>query len=74
MPEYPYPCPQCGQPTWSIDKYIVCDRCLTDLEDDATLLASFEEERRQRQAEPPPAIPLSPDERRERLRELLDSW
>jgi hypothetical protein len=74
MPEHPYPCLQCGQPTWSIDKYIVCDRCLMELEDDASLLAAFEEERRQRRAAQPSAIPLSPDERRERLRDLLDSW
>ena len=72
MPEHPYPCLQCGQPTWSIDKYIVCDRCLMDLADDASLLAAFDEERRR--AAQPSVIPLSPDERRERLRDLLDSW
>jgi hypothetical protein len=74
MPEYPYPCLQGGQSTWSIDKDIVCVQCLTDLEDDPLLLATFEEERRQRGSGRPVAVPLSPDERRERLRELLDSW
>lgn len=74
MPEHPYPCLQCGRPTWNIDKYIVCDQCLMDLEDDPLLLAMFEEERRQRRSIQPLVVPLSPDERRERLRDLLDSW
>jgi hypothetical protein len=73
MPEYPYPCLQCGRPSWGIDKYIVCDRCLGELEDDGDLLSAFEAERRT-WGPTPLSIPLSPDERRERLRELLDTW
>jgi len=73
MPEYPYPRLQCGRPSWSIDRYIVCDQCLAELEEDGDLLSAFEAERRT-WGPPSRTVPLSPDERRERLRELLDSW
>ncbi len=70
-----YPCLGCGRLTESPDKYVVCDRCLFQLEQQLT------DEPRSGGAATPAGqpsstagLPLSPDELDERARRLLDDW
>jgi hypothetical protein len=69
-----YPCIQCGRPTRSIDRYVVCDTCLEELEQsfedgpDATRLVS------DGRAPLSGDGPRAPDEVEASLRRLLDDW
>ena len=74
MPENPYPCLQCGHPTWSIEKYIVCDDCLSAIDADDERHAETTEGRRLGPVAGSLTPPLSSDERRARLRHLINDW
>jgi hypothetical protein len=67
-----YPCLQCGRLTESHDHYVVCDVCLGDLESRLSQSGEIVD------GDSPPLavvpVPLSEDERTERLRRLLDDW
>jgi hypothetical protein len=64
---------QCGRLTQSHDRYVVCDRCLAELESDLSEAGEMVPVDPTRLDTVPP-IPLSADERDERLRRLLDDW
>ena len=74
MPEYPYPCLQCGRATSSVDSYIVCDACWSDVDVDAGRRAEAAEGHRRKSVDGAPIPPLSPDEQRERLRHAVNDW
>ena len=64
-----FPCRSCGQPTESVDAYIVCAGCLEELE------AAAQSDRGQRRTDDDfIATPLPPHEVEARLRKLLDDW
>ena len=68
-----YPCLQCGRLTESHDRYVVCDQCLAELESDLSQAGEIVHGGPAGLDTAPP-IPLSADERDERLRRLLDDW
>ena len=63
-----YPCSSCGQLTEGEDSYVLCCRCLNELE------AAARADRARRPDEDVVAAPLAPHEVEARLRKLLDDW
>jgi hypothetical protein len=64
-----FPCRSCGQPTESVDAYVVCSWCLDELEAEARHAAL-----RQAADDELVVTPLAPHEVEAQIRRLLDDW
>lgn len=69
-----FPCRACGQSTEGEDTYVVCSRCLAELEPPS---GQYAQEQETWHRSPPGGamhVPLAPDEVEARVKKLLDGW